>query len=106
MSDLVLVIQIASKSSRLLTTAGPGCRSPGPTDNTDHQAVNHFQFPVFCKEELVLHLCIGNNLTCLTLLVSLEICGGRTLCHAPKSRVFALRLPVNWHFGARFKELK
>ena len=49
--------------------------------NTNHQAVNHFQFPAFWVEEWVFHLSHWNdNPVCLTFLVSLDICGQKDLC--------------------------
>lgn len=67
------------RSLRLLATSSPGCRMVWP--NTNHQAVNHFQFPAFWVEEWVFHLSHWNdNPVCLTFLVSLDICGQKDLC--------------------------
>lgn len=68
-----------SGSFRLLATSGVSW--PGPTDNTDHPAISHFQCSAFWMEEWVFQLSYWkDNPVYLTFLVSLEFCGRKDLC--------------------------
>lgn len=65
-------MQVMLRPFRLLGISGPDCGSlirPRPTDNADHQVINHFQFPSFSLEEHVSYIfptgetsCVGNVL--------------------------------------------